>query len=102
MTSADLNIILPEILLALGAMAGLMAGVYGGKDRAANVICVAMAGLMAVLAAFIGLTGSGNNVAFGGMFHDDGFARFAKVAILLSAAGVLVMGQDYMSRRGHE
>jgi NADH-quinone oxidoreductase subunit N len=34
------------------------------------------------------------------MFIDDGFARFAKVAILLSAAAVLVMGQDYMSRRG--
>jgi NADH-quinone oxidoreductase subunit N len=100
MTSADLNILLPEILLALGAMAGLMAGVYGGKDRIAGLICLAMAGLMAALAAFIGLTGFGDNVAFGGMFHDDGFARFAKVAILLSAAGVLVMGQEYMARRG--
>ena len=99
MTSADLNILLPEILLALGAMAGLMAGVYGGKDRIAGLICLAMAGLMAALAAFIGLTGFGDNVAFGGMFHDDGFARFAKVAILLSAAGVLVMGQEYMARR---
>ncbi len=100
MTSTDLNIILPEILLALGAMAGLMAGVYGGKDRSAGLICWGIAGLMAALAAFIGLTGFGDNVAFGGMFHDDGFARFAKVAILLSAAGVLVMGQDYMARRG--
>lgn len=100
MTSADLNIVLPEILLALGAMAGLMAGVWGGKDRVAGVICWAMAGLMVALAGFVGLTGFGDNVAFGGMFHDDGFARFAKVAILLSAAGVLVMGQDYMARRG--
>ncbi len=34
------------------------------------------------------------------MFVDDGFARFAKVAILLSAASVLVMSQNYMARRG--
>ena len=38
--------------------------------------------------------------AFGGMFIDDGFARFAKVTILLSAAAVLVMGQDFMAKRG--
>ena len=36
-----------------------------------------------------------HHLAFGGMFVDDGFARFAKVVILLSAAAVLVMGQDY-------
>jgi NADH-quinone oxidoreductase subunit N len=34
------------------------------------------------------------------MINDDGFARFAKVVILLSAAAVLVLGQDYMERRG--
>ena len=33
------------------------------------------------------------------MFIDDGFARFAKVVILLSAAAVLVMSVDYMRRR---
>jgi NADH-quinone oxidoreductase subunit N len=33
------------------------------------------------------------------MFIDDGFARFAKVVILVSAAAVLVMSVDYMRRR---
>jgi NADH-quinone oxidoreductase subunit N len=33
------------------------------------------------------------------MVVDDAFARFAKVTILVSAAGVLVMSQDYMARR---
>jgi NADH-quinone oxidoreductase subunit N len=40
------------------------------------------------------------NVAFDGAYVDDGFGRFAKVVILLSAAAVLVMSQEYMSRRG--
>ena len=33
-------------------------------------------------------------------FIDDAFARFAKVTILLSAAAVLAMSQEYMERRG--
>ena len=32
------------------------------------------------------------------MFTDDAFSRFAKVTILLSAAAVLLLGQDYMTR----
>ena len=100
MTSADLNIILPEIILALFAMGGLMAAVYTGKDRVAGLLTWAAAALMLVLGAYIALTGHGDNVAFGGMFNDDGFARFAKVAILLSGAAVLVMSQEYMARRG--
>jgi NADH-quinone oxidoreductase subunit N len=43
--------------------------------------------------------GDGARSAFGGMFIDDPFARFAKVAILLSAAAVLAMSRDYMQRR---
>ncbi|WP_137699957.1 NADH-quinone oxidoreductase subunit NuoN [Marimonas lutisalis] len=99
MIQADLNIILPEIVLALYAMGALVAAVYTGKDRFAGALIWLTAGLMAVLAAWIGITGEGTNVAFGGMFHDDGFARFAKVAILLSGAAVLVMGQDFMAKR---
>ncbi len=33
------------------------------------------------------------------MFVDDGFARFAKVVILLSAAAVLLMSEGYMAQR---
>lgn len=100
MIQADLSVILPEIILALYAMAALLGAVYTGKDELASTLVWSTAGLMAALGIWIGTSGSGTNLAFGGMFVDDGFARFAKVAILLSAAAVLVMGQDYMSRRG--
>jgi NADH-quinone oxidoreductase subunit N len=50
---------------------------------------------------WIGMSaGGGTRTAFGGMFNDDGFARFAKVMILLSAAAVLLLGREYMERRG--
>ena len=100
MIQADLNIILPEILLALYAMVALVAAVYTGKDKLAPMLTWLTAGLFVLIGAWIGLTGEGENVAFNGMFNNDGFARFAKVTILVSAAAVLVMGQDYMSRRG--
>ena len=98
--SADLNIILPEILLALFAIFALLGGVYTGKDGVASTLVWLTSAAMVALAAWIGLTGEGTNVAFNGMFSDDGFSRFAKVVILLSTAAVLFMGEGYMSKRG--
>ena len=98
--SADLNIILPEILLALFAIFALLGGVYTGKDGVASTLVWLTSAAMVALAAWIGLTGEGTNVAFNGMFSDDGFSRFAKVVILLSTAAVLLMGEGYMSKRG--
>ena len=100
MISADLNIILPEIILAIYAMVALVGAVYTGKDALASLLTWLTAAVLVVVASCIGISCAGTNVAFNGMFNDDGFARFAKVTILLSAAAVLVMGQEYMSRRG--
>lgn len=100
MIQADLNIILPEILLSVYAMLALLLAVYTGKDRMAALLTWATAAVLIVVAAWIGLNGAGDNVAFSGLFHDDAFARFAKVVILLGGAAVLVMSQEYMSRRG--
>jgi NADH-quinone oxidoreductase subunit N len=97
---ADLNVILPEILLSVYAMAALLGAVYTGRDRLAPLLVWVTAALMVLLAIWIGMSGAGTRTAFGGMINDDGFARFAKVVILSSAAAVLVLGQDYMERRG--
>ncbi len=95
----DIQTVLPEIVLSGFAMAALMFGVYTTKDKMAPALVWATAGLFVALALWIGAGGSGERSAFGGMFIDDPFARFAKVTILLSAAAVLVMAQDYMMRR---
>ena len=39
-------------------------------------------------------------MAFFDMFISDGFARFSKMLILLSAAVVLAMSAEYLDRRG--
>jgi NADH-quinone oxidoreductase subunit N len=99
MTPQDFSTVLPEVVLALFAMGALMFGVYTSKDKVAPLISWATAGLFLALALWIGVGGEGERAAFGGMFIDDPFARFAKVVILVSAAAVLIMSQDYMIRR---
>src|SRR5690606_5712529 len=96
----DYVIVLPEIVLGVWAMAALLLAVYTGKDRLAAPLTWATVGLFVALALWIGLGGQGDRAAFGGMFTDDPFARFAKVTVLLSAAAVLAMSQDYMARTG--
>ncbi|GGL61785.1 NADH-quinone oxidoreductase subunit NuoN [Wenxinia marina] len=99
MIQADLSTIMPEIVLSLYAMAALLGAVYTGKDKVAPLLVWLTSGLMVLLAFWIG-NGDGVHTAFGLTFIDDGFARFAKVTILLSAAAVLVMSEGYMARRG--
>ncbi|GHC12043.1 MULTISPECIES: NADH-quinone oxidoreductase subunit NuoN [Gemmobacter] len=99
MTGTDFNILLPEVALSIYAMAALLFGVYTTKDKAAGLITWVTAGVFLVLAFWIGTNGEGARTAFGGMFNDDPFARYAKITILLSAAAVLVTSFDYMSRR---
>ena len=99
MISADISTVLPEIALAIYAMAALIFAVYTGKDRVAGLLVWVTAGVLLIVAAWLGLSREGTQAAFGGAFVDDGFARFAKVVVLVSAAAVLVMGQDFMARR---
>ncbi|PXW67743.1 NADH dehydrogenase subunit N [Loktanella sp. PT4BL] len=100
MIGADIQILMPELVLAVYAMGALLAAVYTTKDGMAPLLTWATSGLFVLLAVWIGINGQGTNIAFGGMFVDDGFARFAKVVILLSAAAVLLMSESYMQRRG--
>ena len=89
----------PELILALYAMGALMAAVYTVKDGLSGLLTWATAAVMVVLAVVIGMR-SGQGTAFGGLFIDDAFGRFAKVTVLLSAAAVLVVAQPFMVKRG--
>ena len=98
MTGADIDLILPELILAVGSMALLMFGTFGGGDSRAGLINGLMAALMAGLAAMIAFD-PGSGRAFEGAFVSDAFSRFAKVLMLLSAAAILILAQDYLAKR---
>ncbi|MFV2034159.1 MAG: NADH-quinone oxidoreductase subunit NuoN [Halocynthiibacter sp.] len=99
MISQDISIVLPEIVLAVYAMAALLFAVYTGKDKMTAMLTWATALMLAGVAVWVSLDGPGAREAFNGAFVNDEFSRFAKVIILLSAAAVLLIGQEYMTRR---
>ena len=96
----DLNIIFPEIFLSVYAMVALLGVVYTSKDELAKRLTWVTAFIFILVAFLIIFSEEKTEIAFGGMFINDAFSRFSKIIILLSAAVVLVMGQEYMSRRG--
>ena len=68
MVQADLNIILPEILLSLFAMLALLGAVYGRKDGIATSLIWVTAALFIIAAFSVMRSANGTEVAFNGMF----------------------------------
>ncbi len=99
MSSADFSVLMPQIVLAIYAMGGLLFAVYTGKDKVAPLLLWLTTALFVLVAFWIGVSGGDSTTAFGGLFVADAFSRFASVTILLSAAAVLLMSEGYMARR---
>jgi len=95
---ADLIVALPEVVLAIFAMAVLMWGAFarqaGIDTRIFWLTSLAMIGL----AVWVTFLPSGRQFAFGGMYADDALSRFAKVVILVAASIVLFISQDFLKR----
>lgn len=89
--------VLPELLLALGAMALLMLGAFRG-ERSASVVDLG-AILILVAAGFVLLwLPAGKLTTFGGGFVVDDFARFLKVLAFGGSAAAILMSQAYFQR----
>ena len=100
MLSADYSLVMPEIVLSVGAMVLLMLGSYRGGDRQASTINAAAAALLFIVGLWICFRGDMDGIGFAGAYVADGFARFAKVLILFSAALILMLGEEWFTRRG--
>lgn len=89
---------LPEIILALGAIAMVLYGAIQG-ERSTRTLEIAALALFA-LALVLVLRGEGKVVTFNGAFIADGFARFMKVLTLIGAAAAIVLSADFLRRDG--
>ncbi|HVZ04204.1 NADH-quinone oxidoreductase subunit NuoN [Hyphomicrobium sp.] len=98
MDSTLFHTVMPELILAVGAMVLLMAGVFMPKGEASGRIISWLAIGVLVLATFAVLEGSGTQSLFDGAFISDAFSRFLKVIILVSAALTLVITFDDFGR----
>ncbi len=84
---------IPEIVLAIGAMALLMLGAY--RENSTQV--VNLGAVMLLIAAALIVHWLPNGVTFGGSFVVDGFARFLKVLAFLASAVAIVMSLHYQA-----
>jgi NADH-quinone oxidoreductase subunit N len=95
--SVNFATILPELILAAGAMALLMLGVFLRKEQGEFVLGLAI--LVIIVAGVFVAMGQGTETAFQGSFIVDSFARVMKLLTLTGAAAALLMSIDYW--RGH-
>nr|WP_250806973.1 NADH-quinone oxidoreductase subunit NuoN [Neorhizobium tomejilense] len=85
----SLQLSMPEIILAVGALALLMIGVFSGDKSAPTVTGLAVA-LLAVAGLWL-IFMPGEGVAYGGAFKLDAFGRFMKVLALIGSITAMVM-----------
>ncbi len=101
MTLASLAPVYPELWLSIAAMALLLVGVFKGEDSTRLVSWLAVASLMVTI-LLICAQPAGNVAAFGGLFIADGFARFAKVLVLLGSGFAIIQSLGYIRQQRME
>ena len=95
--SYDAAAALPEVVLAVLAMALLMYGVFKKGDANDHVTLGAIVSL-ALVAALVIFGGEGKVTAFGGSFIVDTFARVMKAMALFGSAVAIVLSSHFMKR----
>jgi NADH-quinone oxidoreductase subunit N len=94
----NLTALLPELILACGAMALLMLGVVGKNERGALILWLAI--VLLVVAGMFVASSTGTTMLFGDSFIVDPFARMLKLLTLTGAAAALLMSGDYWRESG--
>ncbi|ATQ43058.1 NADH-quinone oxidoreductase subunit NuoN [Caulobacter mirabilis] len=96
MTSSDICLLLPELILAGSALLLLVWGAWQGRSNAVFNGAAILALAAAAVAAILAPEGRG----FSGGVVSDGLSTFAKVAIYAASAVSIVLGDRWLARRG--
>ena len=88
--------VLPELVLAGGAMVLLMLGAYRGPQTTGLVTGLALCLLVVVGVLELTLP-AGKLTTFGGSFIVDDFARFLKILALIGSGATLILSSEFLS-----
>lgn len=91
-------LILPELVLFIGAMGLLMVGAFSKTDATRTVDFGAIAILVLAAFATLAYAGDAPATAFNGAFIMDNFAVLMKVLTFLATALAIIMSQTYLRR----
>jgi NADH-quinone oxidoreductase subunit N len=88
--------VLPELVLAVGAMALLMVGAYQGVRTTGLIVILAL--VLLVVVGVLELTlPAGKLVTFNGSFIVDDFARFLKILALIGSGATLILSTEFLA-----
>ncbi|MBX9819932.1 NADH-quinone oxidoreductase subunit NuoN [Afipia birgiae] len=90
--------VLPELVLAAGAMALLMLGAFRGGQTTSLVTGLAVV-LLAITGALVLWLPGGKLTTFGGSFIVDDYARFLKILALLGSGVTLILSRGYLAEQ---
>lgn len=96
----DLMPVIPEIMLALGAMVLLMIGAFGGKKVNYLVFALAMSLLGAAFLVLLVMPSFGET--FGGSFVLDQFAWLMKLLVLIGSFVAIAMSWAYAKNQSFD
>jgi NADH-quinone oxidoreductase subunit N len=88
--------VLPELVLAVGAMALLMVGAYQGVRTTGLISALALVLLVVVGALELTLP-AGKLTTFNGSFIVDDFARFLKILALIGSGATLILSTEFLA-----
>src|SRR5215470_11070375 len=88
--------VLPELVLAVGAMLLLMLGAYRGQETTRAVTLLSVV-LLVVTGVLVLTLPAGKLTTFGGSFIVDDFARFLKILALIGSAVTLILSTEFLS-----
>ena len=97
----SLQPILPELVLALGAMVLLMIGVTRG-DRSTGLVNALAIVLLVAAGVLVWMQPAGKVTAFNGSFVLDDYARFLKILALTGSAVAVLMSIEFLGAVGKQ
>ena len=95
----SLATVMPEFILAVGALAILLLGAVGGERWTKSLYEVAIVILGIVLLTVV-LNRRDASLSFDGAFVDDAFAHFMKALALIGSIATLVMSIPFLRAQG--
>ena len=93
----DLYLILPELVLTVGALALMLVAAWGGQRSTVLVSWTAVAVLAGAAISLGGPASSGGD-AFGGLVRADAFSAFAKLLIYGATAVSIIVAPAFFQR----
>ena len=89
--------VLPELVLAAGAMVLLMLGAYRGGPQTTSLVTGLAVCLLVLVGVLELLLPAGKLTTFSGSFIVDDFARFLKILTLIGSAATLILSAEFLA-----